>query len=75
MNHEKKNGKTIELLGYSAIQLKIHIESLFTEGMNWDNYGEWHIDHIKPLNSFEKNSLPSVVNALSNLRPMWERLF
>lgn len=66
-----KNGKTIDLLGYSALELKNHISSLFTEGMSWDNHGEWHVDHIKKVCEFDKDSLPSVVNALSNLRPLW----
>jgi len=39
--------------------------------MNWNNYGEWHIDHIKPVISFDKNTPPSVVNALENIRPLW----
>ena len=66
-----KEGHTIDLLGYSAEELKTHLESLFTEGMSWDNYGEWHIDHIKPLISFDKDTPISTVNELSNLRPMW----
>jgi hypothetical protein len=67
----KKEGKTIDILGYSPLELKKHIESLFTEGMSWENYGEWHIDHIKPVTKFDKNELPSTVNALSNLQPLW----
>lgn len=39
--------------------------------MTWNNYGEWHIDHIKPVNSFESDTPQSVVNALSNLQPLW----
>jgi hypothetical protein len=66
-----KESKTIELLGYSAIQLKEHLESLFTEGMSWDNYGEWHIDHIKMVSDFDKETHPSIVNSLDNLRPLW----
>lgn len=66
-----KEGHTIDLLGYSALELKQHIESLFTEGMSWDNYGEWHIDHIKGIVNWETNTPPNIVNALSNLRPMW----
>jgi len=69
--NKKKKGKTIELLGYSALDLKKHIESLFTEGMSWNNHGEWHIDHIKQVISFDKNTPMSIVNALSNLRPLW----
>ena len=66
-----KEGKTIELLGYRAIDLKKHIESLFTKGMSWDNYGEWHIDHIMPVSSFNPKTPVSVVCALSNLQPLW----
>lgn len=68
---QTKEGKTVDLLGYSALELKQHIESLFTEGMSWSNYGEWHIDHIKPVSSFEKDTHPNIVNDLSNLRPLW----
>lgn len=68
---KKKEGKTIDILGYSALDLKQHIESLFTEGMSWENYGEWHIDHIKPVITFDKNTDIKVVNALSNLQPLW----
>lgn len=50
---KKKEDKTIELLGYSAIELKEYIESLFVEGMSWENYGEWHIDHIRPVSSYD----------------------
>ena len=59
------------MLGYSALELKIHLQNLFTEGMSWDNHGKWHIDHIKPVSKFDKNTLPSIVNALSNLQPLW----
>ena len=68
---KSKESKTINLLGYSAIQLKIHLESLFTEGMSWDNYGEWHIDHIKPVSKFDPDTPMNIVNALSNLQPLW----
>lgn len=67
----KKEGHTIDLLGYSAIELKEYITKLFTTGMTWDNYGEWHIDHIKPVSSFPIDTPMNVVNALSNLQPLW----
>jgi hypothetical protein len=66
-----KEESTIELLGYSAEDLKSHIQSLFKEGMSWENWGEWHIDHIKPLSSFDKDAPISEVNSLENLRPLW----
>lgn len=69
--NKKKEGKTIDLLGYSPIELKAHLISLFTDGMNWDNHGEWHIDHIKDVSTFDIETPPNIVNALSNLRPLW----
>ena len=53
----RKNIKTQEMLGASWEIAKEHIERQFKKGMTWDNYGEWHIDHIIPLASAntEKN--------------------
>ena len=68
---KSKEGKTIDLLGYSVLDLKVHLESLFTEGMSWENYGDWHIDHIKPVSKFDPETPMRIVNALSNLQPLW----
>jgi hypothetical protein len=68
---KSKEGHTIDLLGYSALELKQHLESLFTEGMSWDNQGTWHIDHIKPVSKFDPETPMNIVNALSNLQPLW----
>ena len=67
----EKESTTIELLGYSPSQLKETIESKFVDGMDWNNYGEWHIDHIKPISSFDKTENPKVINSLDNLQPLW----
>lgn len=67
----KKTNTTIEMLGYSADEFKKHIESLFLEGMSWDNWGEWHIDHKIPVSKFNKQTPMSVVNSLDNLQPLW----
>jgi hypothetical protein len=67
----EKESTTIEILGYSPMDLKKNIESKFIDGMTWDNYGEWHIDHIKPISSFNKNEEPKIVNSLDNLQPLW----
>lgn len=68
-----KEGKTIDILGYSSLDFKNHMEKLFTDGMSWDNWGEWHIDHIKPVSSFDKNTPISLVNSLDNLQPLWAK--
>jgi hypothetical protein len=55
-----------------------HLESLLEEGMNWDNYGEWHIDHRTPRTWFdcERAEDPAfrACWALTNLQPKWGRL-
>ena len=66
-----KEGHTIHMLGYSALDLKSHLENLFVDGMSWDNHGEWHIDHITPVSSFEDTADIRVVCALENLQPLW----
>jgi hypothetical protein len=60
-------------LGYSATQLKEHIEKQFISGMTWENYGKWEIDHIKEVCTFDKSTPMSVVNSLDNLQPLWKR--
>ena len=70
---KKKEGETIEMLGYSFTELKFEMEKKFKVGMSWENWGEWHIDHIKPLSLFDKEEHPSVVNSLSNLQPLWKK--
>lgn len=68
----KKELKTIDMLGYSALELKEHIENQFIDGMSWNNYGEWHIDHIKMVSTFDENTDIKIVNSLENLRPLWK---
>ena len=68
---QNKTNKTIDILGYTPDELKTHLESLFTEGMTWGNYGDWHIDHIKPVSRFDKTTPVHIVNSLDNLQPLW----
>jgi hypothetical protein len=41
--------------------------------MSWDNYGEWHVDHIRPLCSFDLTNDGQLREAIhyTNLRPLW----
>ncbi len=66
-----KVDKTSNILGYSISEFKSHIESMFCDGMNWFNHGKWHLDHIRPISSFEVGTDPSIVNDLKNLQPLW----
>jgi hypothetical protein len=49
----KKSKRSKELLGCSVDYLKNYLSCKFENGMTWENYGEWHIDHIKPCSSFD----------------------
>jgi hypothetical protein len=69
----KKDKSTIDILKYSSEDFKLHMESLFKEGMSWDNWGEWHIDHIYPLSKFNPETPIHIVNALDNLQPLWAK--
>jgi hypothetical protein len=68
---KEKEAHTIDELGYSAEELKFHIESKFTPGMTWENHGEWHIDHIIPVSAFSEDADIKYVCGLSNLQPLW----
>jgi len=67
----KKQGHTIDMLGYSASQLKEHIATQFLPGMTWENHGEWHIDHVRPVTNFPTTEDVKIVCALENLQPLW----
>jgi hypothetical protein len=74
----KQGNKTENIfksIGYDLNELKNHIESQFDSKMNWDNYGKWHVDHIKPVCSYNFSSITDEKFkecwSLKNLRPLW----
>lgn len=73
----KGNRKWNTIVGYSLPELISHLEKNFTYGMSFDNYGEWHIDHIKPMSWFNFNSIDDdefkECWSLKNLKPMWAK--
>ena len=70
-----KTGHTLELLGCSISQLIKHLEEQFKKGMTWKNYGKWHVDHIKPLSSFDLTNPKQQKLACNykNLQPLWAK--
>lgn len=71
----KKSGRsrTFSTLGYTKEEFESHVESLFYDGMSWDNHGLWHLDHIVPVSEMLSLGItcPKKINALKNLRPIW----
>lgn len=68
-----KSGSAIQDLGCTIDFLKKYLESQFQEGMSWSNYGEWHIDHVIPLSSFDLTDRTQFLKAChyTNLQPLW----
>lgn len=72
-----RTGSAVKDLGCTVEELKSHLESKFQFGMSWDNYGlyGWHIDHIKPLASFDLTDRKQLLEAChyTNLQPLWAK--
>ena len=68
-------------VGYRLARLREHLQKQFEPGMSWANYGcndgQWQIDHVKPVSSFDFSSYDDKdfrrCWSLSNLRPLWAR--
>jgi len=63
------------LIGCTIPQLKEHIEKQFKPGMSWDNYNEWHVDHIKPCSLFDLTNPKDQKKCFhyTNLQPLWAK--
>lgn len=70
---QKKHGEALRLLGCTVGEFKAHLESKFAKGMSWENRGKWHLDHVKPLSSFNLMVLEDRQKAFhwSNYQPLW----
>lgn len=60
-------------LPYSLSDLRRHLEERFAPGMTWENYGKWHVDHVRPCASFDMSDAGDFEEcwALENLQPLW----
>ncbi len=66
-----KRSKTYQILGCSFEEFKQHLERQFTEGMNWENQGEWHLDHIYPVSLAKDEEELIRLNHYTNFQPLW----
>ena len=78
LKKNKKGKSCFFFFFYTLKELKLYLESKFTKGMTWDNYGKggWNLDHIIPDSLFKYNSYDhpafKACWALENLQPLWE---
>lgn len=72
-----KDCRSSELIGCGWRQVREHLEAKFTPGMSWETYGihGWHIDHIRPLASFDLTKTEECKAAFhyTNLQPLWAK--
>lgn len=69
----KKLAATFDLLGVSIREFKLHIQSQFRDGMSWSNHGEWELDHIRPIASFDlrDEAQQRLCFHFTNFQPLW----
>ena len=74
-NRHTKCFSTLRYMGCTSTHLREHLESQFTEGMTWDNYGVfgWHVDHVIPCAAFDLSRVDNQMVCFNyrNLRPLW----
>jgi hypothetical protein len=77
LKNNKKTGSAVKDLGCTINEFKTYLESKFQSGMTWNNWGSkgWHIDHIKPLASFDLTDRQQLLMAChyTNLQPLWAK--
>jgi hypothetical protein len=77
LKNNTKIAHTLNLIGCTVDELRLHIEALFQPGMSWDNYGlsGWHIDHQVPISWFDLSIFDNqkLVFHYTNLRPLWAK--
>lgn len=73
IKRDQRAGSAVSDLGCSVQFFKTYIESKFQNGMTWDNHGDWHLDHIQPLSSFDLMDREQFLKAAhyTNYQPLW----
>lgn len=71
----KKERRTFEYLGCSINDFIFYIEGKFKDGMCWENYGDWHLDHIEPVCSFDLTDEAQIFICFNytNFQPLWAK--
>jgi len=70
-NGYTKKSKLTQILGCSIEVFRLHLESKFKEGMNWENRSMWEIDHVIPIASAKSEEDVVRLNHYTNLVPLW----
>jgi hypothetical protein len=71
LKQHRSSSKFFDTIGCKPNFLREHLEKQFKDGMTWDNYGSWHIDHIIPLSSAKNIEEITKLCHYTNLQPLW----
>lgn len=73
LKRQSKSESTNALVGCNMQFLRVYLESKFKDGMSWDNYGKWQVDHIIPCSSFDLTVKENqfICFNYKNLQPLW----
>lgn len=69
----KGRASPVDALGCGHAALKRHMATKFTEGMVWEKYGQWEVDHITPLSAGRTVEELTRLCHYTNLQPLWKR--
>lgn len=74
-NSSGKSISAVKDLGCSIPKFMLYVENQFQDGMSWDNYGEWHLDHVIPVSSFDLSYESQTKEAFNwlNYQPLWAK--
>ncbi len=65
----------MEMIGCNRAFLRKHLEKNFKEGMSWDNYAEWQVDHVVGICNWDLRDRQQRMKCFNyiNLQPLWWR--
>jgi hypothetical protein len=69
----KKQTNTEEILGCSIDFFRTYIKNQFSKGMNFNNHGEWHLDHIIPISTAKNKEDILRLCHYTNYQPLWAK--
>jgi len=80
LTYYRANREGEKLIGCTTPEFRAHIESLWKEGMTWENYGAgklgevaWQLDHIVPISAFDLTDPEQIAKCFhyTNVQPLW----
>lgn len=73
MMGKTRGASAVRDLGMTITEFRDYIAAKFQPGMSWENYGEWHLDHVRALALFDLTDASQARAAChyTNYQPLW----